>query len=69
MNDSYLEQSAFCSSLHTRHQAAISDALAPKLCPKYSIQVENRTYREPLPKLFDTEQWGVDTLMAPMRGA
>jgi Protein of unknown function (DUF4058) len=42
--DPYLEQPTFWASFHSRLIVALADALAPKLRPKYYIEVETRSY-------------------------
>lgn len=42
--DPYLEQPAFWAAFHSRLIVALADAVAPRILPKYYIEVETRTY-------------------------
>jgi Protein of unknown function (DUF4058) len=44
--DPYLEQPTFWSSFHFRLIGAMASAIAPRILPKYYIEVETRTYAE-----------------------
>jgi Protein of unknown function (DUF4058) len=44
--DPYLEQPTFWSSFHFRLIGAMASAIAPRILPKYYIEVETRTYSE-----------------------
>lgn len=44
--DPYLEQPVFWSSFHTKLMVGIATAIAPRLRPKYYVDVETRTYTD-----------------------
>ena len=50
--DPYLEHPALWPDVHNRLIAALGDALAPAVCPRYYVALEERTYLDDPPELI-----------------